>query len=201
MEKDILYVNVAVGYMLKVLKSNNVISKYNNEFKNIRHGNYGVFIDMVDGEIPYIREWNNGIISEPITKKTVKTKCDFTKLIASGPSLKIFLTKCKEEFGDIVDSDINDETYLNLAEFELAIRMHASNNNLIKHKDTFQNIINSLSNFINLPITDIDKLHKGRKFLNAVKHKKHNKKYDWNCGNNDFNEANLILKKHNISIL
>jgi hypothetical protein len=42
-----LIIEVVIGYMLKVWKSQKKITKYKNEFNAIRHGDYFEFINLI----------------------------------------------------------------------------------------------------------------------------------------------------------
>jgi len=47
LNNKILTIEPTVGYMLKVIKSGQTITKYNDEFKAIRHGNYFDFLNLL----------------------------------------------------------------------------------------------------------------------------------------------------------
>lgn len=82
MKELIIPFATAVGYMLKVLKSNVKIDKFNPEFKMIRHGNYFEFINSVKGEIPHSVVYNKGkIISDNIARMMTLIFWDYLMLI------------------------------------------------------------------------------------------------------------------------
>lgn len=58
-----LIISVTVGYMLKVLKANERIKTFKDEFAAIRHGDYIEFINLVKGEIPFLVVYNEGVIT------------------------------------------------------------------------------------------------------------------------------------------
>ena len=128
-----LLIEVVVGYMLKFLKSDKIISKYKDEFAAIRHGDYFAFINLLKGALPGKVVYDNGVII--VNGEAQKNDFDFLGLLNSGPSLKIFYRNCIKEYGKIIDKDITDETFEKCAYFEIALRMHANNNNLICKKE------------------------------------------------------------------
>ncbi|MDP1745596.1 MAG: hypothetical protein Q8L90_08465 [Bacteroidota bacterium] len=192
-----LIIEVVVGYMLKVLKSGNEISKYNDEFKAIRHGDYFAFINFVKSPLPEKVVYNNGAII--VNGKHKKDDSDFLALINSGPSLKLFYRNCIAEYGKIIDADLIDETFEKCARFEIALRMHANNHNLLNEREDLIEVIKKLCEKLNIPDVDICKLQKGRDFLNMVK--LHKQKFSsWEEGMIKFNIAIDILKKYNLTI-
>ena len=56
----ILMVEVAVGFMLKVLKTNQKLTEFKDEFNAIKHGDYKTFLSLIDGEIPLMVIYNGG---------------------------------------------------------------------------------------------------------------------------------------------
>jgi len=99
MKEIIILICTTVGYMLKVIKSNIPLDQFNKEFKMIKHGNYFGFINMINGEVPFSVEYNNGIFTaENIVKEN---DIDFKGLLNAGPSLKIFYDKCYKKYGKI----------------------------------------------------------------------------------------------------
>ncbi|WP_396164119.1 hypothetical protein, partial [Flavobacterium sp.] len=106
MKELIIPFATTVGYMLKVLKSNVKIDKFNPEFKMIRHGNYFEFINSVKGEVPHTVVYNKGkITSDNIARKD---DFDFLGLFNANPSLQKFYIDCYKEYGKITDTDIPD---------------------------------------------------------------------------------------------
>ena len=164
MKELIIPFATTVGYMLKVLKSNVKINKFNPEFKMIRHGNYFEFINSVKGEVPHTVVYNKGkITSDNIARKD---DFDFLGLFNANPSLQKFYIDCHKEYGKITDTDIPDSIYGIAALFEISIRMHANNNNLIESRENLVEVINKLSEFKNLTENETNKLHQGRRFIN-----------------------------------
>jgi hypothetical protein len=195
-----LMVEIAVGYMLKVLKNRKKITEYKNEFNAIKHGDYKTFLSLVGGKIPPMVIYNNGRIK--YEENNPNYDFDFEGLIKSDPSLRIFHEKCFLIYGNFDDSDITDSTYHKVVVFEIALRMHANNNNLIdktKRVDLID-IITILSKFKNLTQEEEDKLQKARVFTNMVKHFK-NQYTSWEEGVGFFLEGFDVLEKNRILII
>lgn len=168
MKELIIPFATTVGYMLKVLKSDVKIDEFNKEFKMIRHGNYFEFINSVKGEIPHTVVYNKGEIkSDNIARKE---DFDFLGLFNASPSLQKFYKDCHEKYGDINDIDIPNSIFGIAALFEISVRMHANNNNLIEPREDLVDVINKLSEFKNLTDKETAELHQGRRFINMIKH-------------------------------
>jgi len=196
----ILTIEVAVGYMLKVLKNQQRITEYKKEFNAIKHGDYISFLSLIGGEIPQM------VISNGITIRSEQNNpnydCDFEGLLISGPSLMIFLKKCFLVYGNIEDPDITDSIYHKVVVFEIALRMHANNYNLLdktKREDLI-NVISVLSKFINLKPDEEEKLQKARVFSNMIKHYK-NQYPSWKEGIKAFLDGFEVLESHQIKII
>ncbi|WNW01858.1 hypothetical protein RRF68_00150 [Tenacibaculum sp. HL-MS23] len=187
-----------VGYMLKVLKSNADINDFNAEFKMIRHGNYFEFINSVKGEVPETVVYQKGIITSGNTPK--EDDFDFLGLFNSNPSLIKFYNKCYSKYGTIDDKDIPNSIYGIAALFEISVRMHANNNQLIEQREKLVDTIDKLGKFKNLTIEEIEKLHKGRKFINMIKHF-NNQFPTWNDGIKAMTIAYELLKTHKLTII
>lgn len=187
-----------IGYMLKVLKSNVIINEYNKEFKMIRHGNYFEFINSVNGEVPESVVYRAGIITSGNTPK--EDDFDFLGLFNSNPSLIKFYNKCHSIYGSINDEDIPNSIYGIAALFEISIRMHANNHKLIEPRERFVDTINKLGKFKSLTIEEIDKLHKGRQFINMIKHL-NNQFPTWNEGIEAMTIAYNLLKTRKLTII
>ena len=198
MKEVVIPFATTVGYMLKVLKSDLKIEKFNVKFKMIRHGNYFEFINTVKGEVPHIVVNNKGNIkSDNIARKD---DFDFLGLLNANPSLLKLYTICYKEYGDIIDKDIPDSIYGIAALFEISIRMHASNKNLIKSRENLIDVINKLSEFKNLTENETNKLHQGRRFINMIKHFK-NQFSSWNEGIEAMSIAYELLKEKKLTII
>ena len=196
----ILTIEVAVGYMLKVLKNQQRITKYQNEFNAIKHGDYKTFLSLIDGGIPPMVVYNNGRIK--YEENNPNYDFEFEGLVKSGPSLSIFFKKCLLVYGNIEDPDITDSIYYKVVVFEIALRMHANNNNLLdktKREDLI-NVISVLSKFKNLSDEEEDNLQKARIFTNMVKHFK-NQYPSWEIGISYFLDGFSVLEKHKILIV
>ncbi len=199
MKNEELIISIVVGYMLKLLKNNINIKSHMKEFASIRHGNYDEFIQLVNGTKPDMVMWDNGIIRSDNFNQG--NTCDFGMLIQSGPSLMKFYNDVKSIYGEVKDMDISDDIYKKLVIFEISLRVHANNNNLIGNKETIENVINKLSAFKNLSTDEIEKLHNGRLFTNYVKHKKSKKFSSYQDGINHFNDAYNVLINNQLTII
>jgi hypothetical protein len=199
MKNEELIISIVVGYMLKLLKNNVNITSHLKEFAAIRHGNYDEFIQLVNGEKPFMVMYDNGEIRTDNFNQN--NTCDFGMLIQSGPSLTKFFNDVKSIYGNVNDVDISDDIYKKLVLFEISLRVHANNNNLIVNKETIENVIDKLSKFKNLSSDEIEKLHNGRLFTNYIKHKKSKKFSSYQDGINHFNEAYDVLLKHQLTII
>jgi hypothetical protein len=195
-----LMVEIAVGYMLKVLKNRKKITEYKNEFNAIKHGDYKTFLSLVGGKIPPMVIYNSGKFRSE--ENNPNYDCDFEGLLKSGPSLLIFLKKCLLVYGNIEDTDITDSIYHKVVVFEIALRMHANNNNLLDKtkREDLKDVITILSKFNNLTHEEEDKLQKARIFTNMVKHFK-NQYPSWEEGIKHFLEGFKVLEKHRILIV
>ena len=146
--QELINEQIVVGYMLKLLKNNVNINSHMKEFAAIRHGNYDEFIQLVNGEKPFMVMYDKKLVL-----------------------------------------------------FEISLRVHANNNNLIGNKETIENVIDKLSKFKNLSVDEIEKFHNGRLFTNYVKHKKSKKFSSYQDGTNHFNDAYDVLINHQLTII
>ena len=193
-----LIISHTVGYMLKVLKLGIDTSPFRMQFASIRHGNYFEFCERTNAQIPTMVEYSRGKIE--VTNAIRKNDIDFAGLVKSGPAMQKLLHELIEKYGDLTDPDISDIIYHKVAEFEISIRMHASNCKLTDHSNHFIDVIEKLGDFKNLIQEEIEQLQLGRKFLNMIKHPK-NQFDSWNEGVFEFEKANDILKKHHLTII
>lgn len=186
--------------MLKVLKTNQKLTEFKDEFNAIKHGDYKTFLSLIGGEVPQM------VISNGITVRSEQNnpnyEFDFEGLVKSGPSLMIFIKKCFMVYGNIEDPDIPDSIYHKVVVFEIAIRMHANNHNLLDKtkREHLINVISILSKFKNLTHEEEDKLQKARVFANMVKHFK-NQYSSWSEGIKHFTDGFKVLEKHRILIV
>jgi hypothetical protein len=196
MEK--LIMQVAVAYMLKVLKSDKIIDFQKNEFAAIRHGNYDQFLELVNGPIPEMVVYNSGKIKT--SNISQKEDFDFAALIKAGPSLLVFYESCRKHYGKIDDLDIDDETFEKVALFEIGLRMHANNKRLLVANDNLETVIDKMSSALKMTHEEISKLHLGRQFLNMIKHKK--RKFDsWDIGLNAFQSALVVIDYYRLKVI
>lgn len=198
MNRKILIFEIAVGYMLKVIKSRKSITLYKSEFASIRHGDYYTFINLVGGEIPFMVTYQNGQVF--IDNKNNLNDLDFSSLLKAGNSLKIFYERCIEHYGEIIDNDISDKIYCLLAYFEISLRMHANNYHLIQKNETLYTIIEIVCSHFKLTNEEKLLLQSGRRFLNMVKHNKCQFS-TWSLGQETFLKAILVLNKHKLTVV
>ncbi|MBO0329751.1 hypothetical protein [[Muricauda] lutisoli] len=198
MKELIIPFATTVGYMLKVLKMNLIIDEFNKEFKMIRHGDYFEFINSVKGGVPHTVVYSEGVIkSDNIARKD---DSDFLGLFNANPSLLKFHKKCYDKYGQIIDPDIPNSIYGIAALFEISIRMHANNNNLIEPRENLVDVINKLSEFKSLSENETSVLHQGRRFINMIKHFK-NQFPTWNEGIEAMEIAYGLLKEKRLTII
>lgn len=193
-----LVIEVVIGYMLKVWKSQKEIIKYKSEFNAIRHGDYFEFINLIKEPFEPFVSYKNGVIS--LETESNKEDCDFEGLMKSGNSMLKFYKGCLQEYGLIKDDDISDNIYYEVALFEISIRMHAKNNNLITEREDLITILPKLCKHNNISESEIILIDKGRIFLNMIKHYK-SQYPTWDDGIENFKLANQILIKYEITVI
>jgi hypothetical protein len=198
-EEKLIY-DFVVGYMLKVIKSKAKITKYKNEFNAIKHGDYVCFINSIGIGIPNdITVLKEGEII-PTEKQMEMKNADFLFLLLASPSLLNFYAKCHQEYGNILDSDLSDKDFENLANFEMVLRMSVNNIFIIENRIELINVINLLCKDLLIPENEIEIIQKGREFLNMVKgHKANFSSYQ--DGLSVFSKSLEILKKYNIVVM
>lgn len=193
-----LIIEVVIGYMLKVWKSQKKITKFKNEFNAIRHGDYFEFINLLkESFTPFVSNIN-GVIS--VETELNKDDCDFLSLLKSHNSMMKFYTECNKEYGIIIDSDIDDTLYFDVAMFEISIRMHARNHNLLTEREDLKPLIRKLCEYKNISEADAKLIDNGRIFLNMIKHNK-NQFDSWEVGIENFKIANQTLEKYKITVI
>ncbi len=195
---EALIIAKTVGYMLKAMKLKKETGLFHKEFASIRHGNYFEFTELVKCKIPEVVVYNKGEIK--VNNKLKREEIDFVGLIKSGPSLLDFHKKCLNKFGVLNDKDISDEIYEKVALFEISLRMHANNNNLINFQEDLIEVIFKLSKSKKFSNTIVEKLQNGRRFLNMIKRPK-NQFLTWSDGINAFEEAYLICQINSLTII
>ena len=193
-----LIVQKTAAFMLKAMKLKLNTQKFHNEFASIRHGNYFDFINIIQAPIPTVVVYNSGNIK--VNNIIEKGEIDFVGLIKSGPSLIDFFKKCLAEYGKLIDHDIPDEIYEKTVLFEIGLRMHANNHNLIIERELLTEVIKKVSEFKKLSEIETQKLDNGRRFLNMIKHNK-NQFPDWQTGIFAFEEAYKIIEKYKLTII
>lgn len=146
---------VALGYVLKIMKSGNTVpDEFKEKIKKIRHGAYDEFSELVGGGKPFSIK--------------VGDDCNFFRLVDAGPSLIKFYKECLTEFGDIKDSDIPDDMFRRIAFLEISMRNLASNIGIDSYD--FNDVINNVCSYYSFTSEESMIFHNGRKALNAVKH-------------------------------
>lgn len=133
MGKEILKINRIVGYMMKVMRKHKKITLFKEEFSSIRHGDYDKFIKLLNVEEPIIIAYENGIIKTSCFSKE-SGDCDFGMILASSNALDKFYVECKGYYGNIIDDEICDDVYEQLAEFEISLRLHGNNEGINEKK-------------------------------------------------------------------
>ena len=194
-----LIIEYTVGFMLKVLKNGFDTTPFKNEFNAIRHGDYAAFIKYVGEETPFMVIFSNGQIRKE--ENNPNYEFDFEGLIKSGPSLKKFLIACQKHYGQIKDNDLNEKIFQRCAVFEIAIRMHANNANLLSKNERtkLEKVIDLLCTHKGIEKSESDLLHEGRKFINKIKHHKIGA-YNWREEVLKFEKAFQVLEKWEILV-
>lgn len=165
-----LDVGLAVGYMLKVLRSRKRLTKFNSEFKAIRHGNYPQFIQLVKGEMPPNVVLKDGVIRQNASIE--EDDHDILGLFLSGPALQRFYKECCSVYGSIESDTIPDFVYYNAALFELSLRVTAFNNPQFMERMDLKDIISMVGTMKKLTEEEVNALQSGRRFVNFLKHNK-----------------------------
>ncbi len=192
--KEKLIIEVVVGFMYKVTKNGLDVSKFNDEFAAIRHGNYYDFFNLIGKQVDFIVSYNNGEISR--LKNVLEEDISFIALIKAGPSLKYFYTRCLNEYGDFADPDLTNNDFERAALFELSLRMHSNNKRLSRERETFEQVIDSLS----MIGPDKEVLHQGRRFINQIK-RPEKLKTSWKQGLENFNKAYDLMVIKQLTII
>lgn len=203
MKEQKLIIEFVVGYMLKVLKSGMPITHYKQEFAHIRHGNYYEFIQMFK-HVPVAEPtvvYQAGVVT--VRTEVQKDDFDFLALMWAGPALKVFYRDCVSHYGFIQDTDIADTTFERAALFEIGLRMHASKYEIDHRGINLETVINQLCTHKGLDLVITETLHKGRHFLNVIKHpeKLNNKFSSWAEGVIAFNEAFAELQHQRFTVM
>ncbi|MBK5192480.1 MAG: hypothetical protein JJE07_04585 [Flavobacteriaceae bacterium] len=199
MSEEKLIYDVVVGYMLKVIKSGTKITKFQKEFDAIKHGDYVCFINLIGAGIP-----NDIVVSKegeiiPTEKQIEIKNADFVFLLLSSISLKNFYSKCYKEFGEIHDSELTNNDFENLANFEMVLRMFYNNIFITENRINLIDVINILLSDREVPTKEIEIVQKGREFLNMVKG--HKAKFSsTEEGLIAFSKALDILEMHEITV-
>ena len=206
--KKISILGVLIGFMLKVIKTNQKIDqKFNSLFIELRHGNYDNFLNLANSygiaqHPPYMVIYNDGIIydnqSTPVTQGN---NCDFANLLSNSNTYNFLITELKKKFR-IQDIDITDDYYNKFGEYEISLRMHFNNENLSngRIKINLEEIIDELCSCRNLSDKDKCDLHKGRTSLNEIKHGLKKNRIWLDCLS-DFDSAWNVCIKNNILVI
>lgn len=197
MKKQQLIIGTVVGYMLKVMKAHKKEIEFKKEFACIRHGNYPEFITLVKGGIPEMVVYKNGNVE--VNPGPKENNFDFIGLIMAGPSMKIFYNACVAKYGVILDKEVSDNIYYQLALYEITIRIHVSKFKTLKKTETFQTIIENIGQQLSMNEENLAVLQNGRKLLNMVKHGQKNN-YTWLEAVNEFKKAFQLMEEKNITL-
>jgi hypothetical protein len=200
MKTEKLIYDKVVGYMLKIIKSGIKIKKFKNKFNAIKHGDYVFFIELLKVGIPeniIVNKIGEGII--PTEKQLEQKNVDFLFLLLASKSLLEFYKECYLEYGEIIDNDLSDNDFENLANFEMVLRMFYNNSFEYNGRINLIDIIEKYMNFRGISEPEIKKVQIGRTFLNMVKGHKANFE-SYNQGLIAFNEALEILGKYKIEL-
>ncbi len=202
-DKDhVLLISNAIGYMLKVIRAQRNINKYRKEFNAIKHGDYDEFLDLIREPNPFMVQCSHGVVKKDNFSKR-SGDCDITMIVAAGPSITAFMSRCFAEYGPIIDKDISDLIFLRCAAYEISFR-NQYNNLKAKQgvpwtKRDLVDIIDDVCSMKNISQNDKDTLQLGRQFLNKVKG--HNSKFEtWTEGINAFNAAWNVRNVHSIRL-
>lgn len=200
MNTEKLIYDKVVGYMLKIIKSGIKINKFKNKFNAIKHGDYVCFIELLKVGIPkdiIVNKIGEGII--PTEKQLEQKNVDFLFLLLASKSLLEFYKECYLEYGEIIDKDLSDKDFENLANFEMVLRMFYNNTFEYNGRINLIDIIEKYMNHKGISEPEIKKVQIGRTFLNMVKGHKANFE-NYNQGLIAFNESLKILEKYKIKI-
>ncbi|WP_159020987.1 hypothetical protein [Algibacter sp. L3A6] len=201
MNTEKLIYDKVVGYMLKIIKSGIKINKFKNKFNAIKHGDYVCFIELLKVGIPQdivVNKIGEGII--PTEKQLEQKNVDFLFLLLASKSLLEFYKECYLEYGEIIDKDLSDKDFENLANFEMVLRMFYNNTFEYNGRINLIDIIEKYMNHKGISKPEIEKIQIGRTFLNMVKGHKANFE-NYNQGLIAFNESLKILGKYKIELL
>ena len=200
MNTEKLIYDKVVGYMLKIIKSGIKINKFKNKFNAIKHGDYVSFIELLKVGIPkdiVVSKIGEGII--PTEKQLEQKNVDFLFLLLAGNSLREFYKECYSEYGQIIDKDLSDNDFENLANFEMVLRMFYNNTFEYNGRIVLNDVIEKYMNYEGISKSEIEKVQIGRTFLNMIKG--HKAKFEnYNQGLIAFNESLKILEKYKIKI-
>lgn len=169
---QILIIAHTVAYMLKVMKNGIPITVNKAAFAAIRHGNYDQFGALLPVEPEFMIVYNAGEVKSNPSEINQKDDGDFVGLMKSGNGMKKFYHECLAAYGKIDDPDISDEVYRDVVLFEIGLRMHANNVDLQTTGRDLEKVIDALALYHNLSDQDREHFHKGRRFLNMIKHNK-----------------------------
>lgn len=188
---------VVIGNVLKILKKRGKEQEFKQEFEAIRHGDYFEFVNLIKGEIPFVIVYQVG---EVTTHNEMRdTDFDYLALVKSGPSLLKFHKQVKAIYGDIVDNDLPDSAFEFMAYFEIAIRMHAKNNNLYTGRLKLIHVIDRLCDHMGLEEKERQIMHANRDFLNEIKHPK-GRVENWPSTIQQMNQLVNLLNKRKLLV-
>lgn len=197
-EKPLL---ITIGYMLKIMKNGLDYSLFKKEFDHIRHGNYDAFIEEVKIAKTSILTLYapEELIDEELSHKNFG---HWMGMFLAIPSIVNFHLRCKNHFGIVSDGNFPDTVFIEVAFFEIVIRMHADLVKIIEDRSDLDKIIDSFFNHLQASEEEIKTMHLGRSFLNDIKHtnkKNYKRKFNsWEDGYDCFREALKIVEKYDL---
>lgn len=192
-EETVLIVKVT-SLILQLIRKGENLKKYQSYINAVKHGDYTDLITQNKGNTPPMVIFNQGNIKYSVNEPDYLF--EFEGLIKSSYSLIKIWNELKDKLTDFVDDEITELEFQKLAEFEIAIRIHAKNNNLFNSRLDLVDIINLLASHLHMDNEEKEKLQKGRVQLNIVKH--HKKKP---VIIQEFIDAFKVLEKYRIQII
>ena len=118
------------------------------------------------------------------------------------PSIIDFYTRCKKHFGVVSDENLPDVVFIEVAFFEIVIRMHTDLLKVVNDRANFEKVIDALFKSLNASDEEIKILHQGRNFSNDIKHlndEKYKRKFNsWEEGYKFFKISLEIVEKYDL---
>lgn len=192
-EEIVLIVKVT-SLILQLIRKGENLKKYQSYINAVKHGDYTDLIALNKGNTPPMVIYNQGNIKYSVNEPDYSF--EFEGLIKSSYSLILIWNELKDKLIDFIDNEITELEYQKLAEFEIAIRIHAKNHNIFNSRLDLVDIINLLASHLHMDNEEKEIIQKGRVQLNIVKH--HKKKP---VTIQEFMDAFKVLEKYRIQII